>query len=488
MARLPISTPANNAINDYAFKNLFPEQEVPIVATSYGLKPNDSTVLLDVSVNPITVHLTPQMNFNSTNIKIVGGNLAANNVTILAPTGFTINGGASITLQNPGESIRVYKPNNNNDFKIEYYYENIKTNLPSNYQWAANGQLTVTNLDGSTDVFTTPYFIDGVIDGFVLTQSPSPNANTFVLSAGTAQIDAQVVTNGGGSVTVSLNPSLTNSRIDLIVINNAGVISVVEGTPGVSPLPPAVPVNSFVLYEIGISTQATGSTPSKFTFAAANVIGPGNNLALPNGTVNGQMLVWDNPLQQWRVLSNLAFTNNSISTFTGNLSLVAAAVLTLQGTSVVLNSNRITALGNLNISDSTASSPLAGDLRYLGGSFGGYNGSTWIEFGTAPVIQVVASVSNTLTANLNSGDVVRVTMTQNITTINLSNAAEGVIYILELIQGGTGSYTVTWPATIDFGNYGAPILSTTVGRKDLIYLYRSNGKFLASYGTGYIHA
>jgi hypothetical protein len=500
MARLPISTPSNSLINDYAFKNIFPEQAVPIVAASYGLKPNDSTILLDVSINPITVQLTPQMSFNSVNIKVIGGNLAANNVTIIAPAGFTINGGTSITLQDPGESIRVYKPNNINDFKIEYYYENINSYLPTNYQWTNNGELAVTNVDGSINTFNTPYFIDGVIDGFTLTQEPSPTANIFNLSGGVAQINAQLVSNVGGIFSIATNPSLTNSRIDLIVIDINGDISVIQGTLSPNPVPPNVPPFSLVLYEIGVSTQADGTDPSKFTFAAANIIGSGGTVSLPNGVYTGQILVWNNTLKQWRTLNGLVFSNNLITNMSGNLTLAATTALILQGNglngnfvgnvlitttnTITFDAVRTSISGSFNIGDSTTP-PIAGDLRYLGGSFAGYNGNSWIEFGTAPVIQVVASSANTLTANFNLGDIVRVTMTENITTLNLSNAAEGVIYILELIQGGSGSYTITWPSSVDFGNYGAPILSTIVGRKDLIYLYRSNGKYLASYAIGY---
>jgi hypothetical protein len=494
MARLPVRTNKDNSSVDFAVKNIFPNASVPIKEASYGVKPSDSVLTFDVSQNPITVVLSEEMLHNVTTIKVVAGDLAVNNITILAPANHTINGEASLTLQDISEGVRIYKPNFLNDYKYEFFYADINEFIPVDFEWTANGQLEVTYKAGNTTSFVTPYFIDGVLAGFEITQDVNPNAQSFDLAAGLAQIDAQLVTVPGAAYAVSLNPSLTDSRIDLFVLDATGTITVVEGTPDVNPVPPPTPVGTIVLYEIGISPEADGTDPSKFSFAAANFIGPGStSLTLPNGTANGQPLAWNNPLQQWRVVNNLILSNGLISAFLGELTIAAPSVLSLTGNDVSINaasniqfiSERIFALGNLNLSDGTATAPTAGDIRYLGGSFGGYNGTTWIEFGTAPVTQVVAPVANAITANLNSGDIVRVTLDQNITTVTLSNAAEGVIYILELIQGGTGSYTVTWPAGIDFGNYGVPILSTAVGRKDLIYLYRSNGKFLASYAIGY---
>ena len=39
---------------------------------------------------------------------------------------------------------------------------------------------------------------------------------------------------------------------------------------------------------------------------------------------------------------------------------------------------------------------------------------------------------------------------------------------LMLIQGGSGSYTVTWPGVVSWGDAGAPTLSTAVGKKDVV--------------------
>ena len=50
---------------------------------------------------------------------------------------------------------------------------------------------------------------------------------------------------------------------------------------------------------------------------------------------------------------------------------------------------------------------------------------------------------------------------------------------LVLIQGGTGSYTVTWPSTVLWPDSSAPTLSTAVGGRDIISLFYSSlgGKY-----------
>jgi len=43
--------------------------------------------------------------------------------------------------------------------------------------------------------------------------------------------------------------------------------------------------------------------------------------------------------------------------------------------------------------------------------------------------------------------------------------------LLRIIQGGSGSYTVTWPATVKWANATAPTLSTSVGAIDIVSFY-----------------
>jgi hypothetical protein len=51
-------------------------------------------------------------------------------------------------------------------------------------------------------------------------------------------------------------------------------------------------------------------------------------------------------------------------------------------------------------------------------------------------------------------------------TLTVSNPVVGIDYSLAVIQDGTGSRTMTWPASFDWGTTGAPTLTTTASKVD----------------------
>ena len=72
----------------------------------------------------------------------------------------------------------------------------------------------------------------------------------------------------------------------------------------------------------------------------------------------------------------------------------------------------------------------------------------------------------TVTFNLNNGPIHTVTLGGN-RTLALSNDATGKVFIIRLIQDGTGSRTVTWFSTIDWAGGSAPTLTTTAAAIDV---------------------
>jgi hypothetical protein len=56
-------------------------------------------------------------------------------------------------------------------------------------------------------------------------------------------------------------------------------------------------------------------------------------------------------------------------------------------------------------------------------------------------------------------------------TLTVSNPTAGWTYCLGVIQDGTGSRTLTWPASFDWGTTGAPTLTTTASKRDRITLF-----------------
>ena len=67
-------------------------------------------------------------------------------------------------------------------------------------------------------------------------------------------------------------------------------------------------------------------------------------------------------------------------------------------------------------------------------------------------------------------------------TLTVSNPVDGVPAVLFLQQGGSGSYTVTWPASFRWSGGAAPTLSTAVGKLDVVtFVYHATlGIYVAS--------
>jgi hypothetical protein len=84
--------------------------------------------------------------------------------------------------------------------------------------------------------------------------------------------------------------------------------------------------------------------------------------------------------------------------------------------------------------------------------------------------------STAITLNLANGNVQKLTLTGNC-TITLTSPASGAMRSLTLLvfQDATGSRTITWPGTVKWGNAGAPTLTTTASKMDMISLFTVDG-------------
>ncbi len=81
-----------------------------------------------------------------------------------------------------------------------------------------------------------------------------------------------------------------------------------------------------------------------------------------------------------------------------------------------------------------------------------------------------ANVSGALTIDFSNGYYQELTLTGNVTSLAFSNGpgnGEGKSVVVDFVQGGSGSYTVTFTST-KFDSGIAPTLSTGVGDIDRI--------------------
>mgnify|MGYP001263619562 CR=1 FL=1 len=78
-----------------------------------------------------------------------------------------------------------------------------------------------------------------------------------------------------------------------------------------------------------------------------------------------------------------------------------------------------------------------------------------------------ASISWDASAN----QVTSVTITDNRTMSAPTNLVDGAVYLLMIIQDGTGSRTMSWNAVFKFTGGTAPTLTTTASAKDILIFY-----------------
>jgi hypothetical protein len=86
----------------------------------------------------------------------------------------------------------------------------------------------------------------------------------------------------------------------------------------------------------------------------------------------------------------------------------------------------------------------------------------------------------TVTWDMASGRVATVTLGASRTIAAPTNQKVGT-YILRVIQGGSGSYTLTWNGNYKWTAQTAPVLSTAVGAVDIITFFSDGTKMYGSY-------
>lgn len=134
-------------------------------------------------------------------------------------------------------------------------------------------------------------------------------------------------------------------------------------------------------------------------------------------------------------------------------------------------------------------SPTLNQTYAFGGSTWQWNGTGWKQL-SSPIVPVVqsASAAGSTTINWSAKDVTKLTLTGN-TAITNSGAVDGQKMLLQLIQGGSGSYTVTFTSETKFGtSFTSITLSTAVGAIDMVGLVYSSAtsKYnIVAFAAGY---
>ena len=110
-----------------------------------------------------------------------------------------------------------------------------------------------------------------------------------------------------------------------------------------------------------------------------------------------------------------------------------------------------------------------------------YTGSAWRVVSAGS--QALAAPTATTSVDLSAGNVVNLSLTSS-TTLTLTGAAIGT-YIMRIIQGGSGSYTITWPGNVIWSGGTTPTLTTTVGKSDIVTLIYDGTNYYGNYSLNY---
>jgi hypothetical protein len=203
-------------------------------------------------------------------------------------------------------------------------------------------------------------------------------------------------------------------------------------------------------------------------------------------TVAGQVLQYDGTDSLWTTLSLAAssITSGTLGVTRGGTGIASAAangqvligtgagyaLSTLTGTAnqiIVTNGSGTITLSTPQ-SIGTTSTPQFAKLALGTGAHA--SALLYLSGGThSALINDNGNCGAADTFNLALGNIQKTTLDNNC-VISFSNPTAGTIYVIQVVQDGTGSRTVTWP-TILWNGAGAPTLSTGAADVDLIWLF-----------------
>lgn len=128
--------------------------------------------------------------------------------------------------------------------------------VPNQGDATHEGQAAPDKVD--IDILVAGQVRTGVVSGCAVTQRAAGANMSVDVASGTIVVAGTEVAVSSTNLGIA-NGDATNSRKDLVVVNNSGTISRVAGSPTTVPVKPAIPANSVVLAEVFVPANRTTS-------------------------------------------------------------------------------------------------------------------------------------------------------------------------------------------------------------------------------------
>lgn len=163
----------------------------------------------------------------------------------------------------------------------------------------------------------------------------------------------------------------------------------------------------------------------------------------------------------WGIKNNAGTNYNIQITNAGVMTVRAGLTVTAGGATITAGDVTVTA-GNLTMTVGKITTPdldVSSQARLIEYDAGNFTGAKTVDF--------------------ENGNNQKFILTGN-STLTFSNPVTGCWYQLRVVQDGTGSRTITWPATVKWLNAVTPTLTTTASRTDMFAFYYNGTNYLGT--------
>jgi hypothetical protein len=282
--------------------------------------------------------------------------------------------------------------------------------------------------ESSTTTGTGTLTLDGAATGFQTFSGAFGNSvSVYYVIAGGSQWEVGIGTTGAG--TLSRDTVLQSSNADALVDLAAGTKDV---------------FCSYVA-DRAVTTVDAATLTNKTISGASNTLSNIGNAALTNSSV----------------------TVNGTAISLGSSGTVTAAAGTLTGATLAsgVTASSLTSVGTL------SALTMGGTLAIADNQITRPRFTDYAETYTTPSIS-----SGTLTLNIENGNVFRVSLNANITTLTISNppASDNAGSFTLIFNADGTARTVTWPSAVKWPGGTSPTLTSTNSRSDVFVFYTNN--------------